>query len=230
VVRCRADRYELVLGSLDGGDIQPARESMEAILASIVRVARFLLRADISPVAVHLARAAPPPSDRFERFFGCRITYGSNEHALAFDRTIADQPLPAACEVLADAADRLTDDYVARIRRTGEFSDEVRALVVPMLRSGAATQRAVARALMMSDRTLQRRLRDEGTTFRRLVADARIDLAKELLVTERPASHALARRLGFSEAAAFRRAFKRRTGMTPRSFVADVDGRPEPAR
>lgn len=224
VVRCVADRYELVLGSLEAGDVQPAPESMEAILASIVRVARFLLRTDITPVAVHLARQAPPPSDRFERFFGCEITYGCEHYLLAFDRTLVDQPLPAACDSLAEAADRLTREYVARLRPCGAFADEVRSVVVSLLTSGDATQRAVARALMMSERTLQRRLHDEGTTFRDVVADARIHLAKRLLVTERPGSQALARRLGFSEPAAFRRAFKRRTGMTPRDFVAEVDG------
>src|SRR5688500_17715559 len=93
VVRCRGDRYELVLGSLDG-ELQPATEAMEAILASIVRVARFLLRSDVAPVAVRLVRAVAPPSDRFERFFGCPITYGCDEHELVFDRALVEQPLP----------------------------------------------------------------------------------------------------------------------------------------
>jgi AraC-like DNA-binding protein len=75
----------------------------------------------------------------------------------------------------------------------------------------------------MSERTLQRRLHEENTTFRELVCDVRIDLAKDLLRTERPSASALAPRLGFSEPAAFRRAFKRRTGMTPGDFVAELE-------
>ena len=223
LVRCSEDRYELVFGQLVGCSVQPAPEAMEAILASIVRVARFLLRARIAPAAVHLTRATRPSSDRFERFFGCDVVYGSEEHVLAFDRALADRPLPAACDSLADVADRLTGEYIARLRSSGGFTDEVRSVVLDLLRSGDASQNAVAHTLMMSDRTLQRRLQEEGTTFRELVADARIHLAKHLLMTERPSSHALARRLGFSEPAAFRRAFKRQTGMSPRDFVADVD-------
>ncbi|HEX7165408.1 MAG TPA: AraC family transcriptional regulator [Acidimicrobiales bacterium] len=222
-VQSRGDRYELVLGSL-AGELQPALEAMEAILASIVRVARFLLRADVAPLAVELVRPVRPPSDRFERFFGCEITYGCDAHVLAFDRALTEQPLPAACDPLAHAADRLARDYVERVRSTGAFADGVRAAVASLLSSGDATQAAVARLMMMSERTLQRRLHEEGTTFRDVVCDARIDLAKQLLVTERPGSHALANRLGFSEPAAFRRAFKRRTGMTPRDFVVMVDG------
>ena len=100
-------------------------------------------------------------------------------------------------------------------------------MVASLLTTGDATQSAVARALVMSDRTLQRRLREQGTTFRDLLGDARVDLAKQLLTTERPGTHALALRLGFSEPAAFRRAFKRRTGMTPGYFVASLDARRE---
>ena len=54
LVRCSEDRYELVFGRLVGRAVQPAPEAMEAILASIVRVARFLLRARIA------CRGGPP--------------------------------------------------------------------------------------------------------------------------------------------------------------------------
>ena len=223
VLRRRGDRYELVLGGICG-DVQPALESMEAILASIVRLARFLVRRDVAPVVVHLVRDGAPPASRFERFFGCDVTYGCDDHLLAFDRELAELPLPAACEALAKAADRLALDYVERVRPTAPFVDEVRTAVAALVAHGEPTAATVAAIFAMSDRTLQRRLHEEGTTFRDLVCEARIDLAKQLLATERPGVHALAHRLGFSEPAAFRRAFKRRTGLTPAGFVADLDG------
>lgn len=223
LLRRRGERYELVLGGVCG-DVQPALESMEAILASIVRMTRFLVRRDVSPVAVHLVRPEPPASSRFERFFGCDVAYGCGEHLLAFDRDLVERPLPAACEALAKAADRLASDYVERVRTSAPFVDEVRAAVSALVAHGEPTAAAVAGVFAMSDRTLQRRLHEEGATFRDLVCEARIDLAKQLLATERPGVHALAHRLGFSEPAAFRRAFKRRTGMTPADFVADLDG------
>lgn len=215
--------YQLVLGVLEA-PIQPAMEAMEAILASIVRVTRFLVRSDVAPLEVRLVRPAAPPSRRFERFFGCPVTYGAEEYALTFDRALVEQPLPAACDRLAQAADRLALEYVERLRSSGAFADEVRGVVASQLASGVTTTSAVARALATSERTLQRRLRDEGTTLRDVVCDARIDLAKQMLIAERVGSHELARRLGFSEAAAFRRAFKRSTGLTPRDFVAELRG------
>lgn len=225
VLRSHDDRYELVLGSLVG-DLQPAPEAMEAILASIVRVARFLLRADVAPLAVELVRPVPPTSDRFERFFGCKIDYGCDSHVLAFDRALAEQSLPTACDPLAHAADRLAGEYVERLRTPTDFAAAVGRVVASLLSSADAqhgTQAAVARIMVMSERTLQRRLHDEGTTFRDVVCDARIELAKQLLRTGGLGPQALAHRLGFSEPAAFRRAFKRRTGMTPSTYVVTAD-------
>jgi AraC-like DNA-binding protein len=73
----------------------------------------------------------------------------------------------------------------------------------------------VARDLGISDRTLRRRLADTGTSFSALVERKRIDLAQEWLTgTDFDLKH-ISFLLGYSEPAAFSRAFKRRTGSSP---------------
>jgi AraC-like DNA-binding protein len=74
-----------------------------------------------------------------------------------------------------------------------------------------------ARVLGMTTRTLQRRLQEEGTTFRAVLDEVGLEGAKRVQSTA-TTSRALAASLGFSEAAAFHRAFKRWTGTTPRKF------------
>lgn len=74
-----------------------------------------------------------------------------------------------------------------------------------------------ARTLGMTTRTLQRRLQEEGTTFRSVLDEVGLEGAKRVQSTA-TTSRALAASLGFSEAAAFHRAFKRWTGTTPRKF------------
>jgi AraC-like DNA-binding protein len=74
-----------------------------------------------------------------------------------------------------------------------------------------------ARTLGMTTRTLQRRLQEEGTTFRAVLDEVGLEGAKRVQATA-TTSRALAASLGFSEAAAFHRAFKRWTGTTPRKF------------
>lgn len=75
-----------------------------------------------------------------------------------------------------------------------------------------------ARTMGMTTRTLQRRLQEEGTTFRAVLDEVGLEGARRVQATA-TTSRALAASLGFSEAAAFHRAFKRWTGTTPRKFA-----------
>lgn len=77
----------------------------------------------------------------------------------------------------------------------------------------------VAQRLFITPRTLQRRLRDSGTSFRSLLNDARLELAAEQLDSHGKVADA-AHAAGFSEPACFHRAFKRWTGKTPKRFTA----------
>jgi AraC-like DNA-binding protein len=184
-----------------------------------VRAARFLKSRDLDPVAVGLCRPRRPTSDRFERFFRCPVTYGAGWYTLAFPETEVVRPLPAGCAEAALAADQAVAAYLECIRSSGPVADRVREVVAALLASGDATSAAVAGQLAMSERTLQRRLHEEGTRFRDVVADVRIGLAKQLLVEDRLTAEQVAGRLGFSDPTAFRRAFKRHTGMTPGEFA-----------
>ena len=98
------------------------------------------------------------------------------------------------------------------------FKGEVEAVIEPMLNAGAVSVDRAARALGMSRQTLYRRLKEEGTTFEELLDAKRRQLAIRYLALDRSTVKATAYRLGFSEPAAFSRAFKRWTGTSPSLF------------
>src|SRR5450432_2568036 len=79
------------------------------------------------------------------------------------------------------------------------------------------TMAGLARHMGLTPRTLQRHLRAEGTTHQRLLDDTRRELALHHLA-DHMAIGEIAFQLGFSEASAFHRAFKRWTGMTPQAY------------
>jgi AraC-like DNA-binding protein len=87
--------------------------------------------------------------------------------------------------------------------------------------------REMARALVIEPRTLQRRLREEGTTFRSVLDELRLRLAAEHSAARRTQAD-LSMMLGFAEASAFRRAFKRWTRSSHRN-VCETSKRREPA-
>ena len=98
------------------------------------------------------------------------------------------------------------------------FKKEVEDAIEPLLGCGEVSIDRVARQLGMSRQTLYRRLKAEGATFERLLEAKRRQLAVRYLGLDRSSVKAAAYKLGFSDPAAFSRAFKRWTGIRPSDF------------
>ena len=94
----------------------------------------------------------------------------------------------------------------------------VRGLLGESLGSSTPSMEEVAEKLQLAPRTLQRRLRHEGTSFKQLLDDARRELALGYLSERDLAASEVASLLGFAQPAAFPRAFKRWTGRTPLAY------------
>jgi AraC-like DNA-binding protein len=179
-----------------------------------------------------------PPVDLREhgRVFGCPVRFNRPVNGVALRRALLDTPLVRADPGLCSVLDRHVRALIERIPRAEALSDRVRGLVASELSTGRASAAAVARKLHMSRRTLQRHLEAGGMTFRALCDGLRRDLAIRYLREREIAVAEVAFLLGFSEASAFHRAFKRWVGTTPtlyrRSPIAPeaVEGRPLPSR
>lgn len=117
-------------------------------------------------------------------------------------------PFMALLGELAGAIERGTS-------RKPSFRRDVEAVVEPMLASGDANIDRVARELGISRQTLYRRLKAEGVTFEQLLDRLRHRLALKLLRDQHLSVKQASWRLGFSDPAAFSRAFKRWTGTAP---------------
>jgi AraC-like DNA-binding protein len=111
----------------------------------------------------------------------------------------------------------VAERQVAAAERRSLVNDLKRVLRVEMLR-GATSASHVAQILKLHRRTLNRRLSDCGTSFQQLLDEVRYDSARHLLhLTRMPLAH-IAASLGYAEASAFTRAFRRWSGTTPTQF------------
>jgi AraC-like DNA-binding protein len=230
------DRMEASL-EIDGGvarlvqrrrgppiDPEP-RQTAEFHLAMIVGRGRAFLARDWPLHHVGFAHAAPADAREHERYFGAPVRFGLPADELAFDASLLDQPLPTADPALSAVLERYAEALVAKLPAVSTFLDEARRAVAELLRSGDPSLDATAARLGTSRRTLQRRLAEEGTSHQDLVDGVRRDLALRWLPDTRMAITEVAYLLGFSEPAAFHRAFKRWTGQTPAEYRRAHGGR-----
>jgi AraC-like DNA-binding protein len=101
---------------------------------------------------------------------------------------------------------------------SSQLSGEVRRVLIAQLANGTILMNAVARELAISGRSLQRRLAADGLSFQQLLDSTRRDAAVEYLSNPRLSLGEIAYLLGYSEPAAFHRAFKRWHRITPQAF------------
>lgn len=156
------------------------------------------------------------PEDRtfYESVFGSNILFNSSRCGLTFDTKSLEVAISTSDPVAQDVFRRECDRILANDSHVGMVSERVKqALLVS--RSEFPTSGAIAQQMHMSESTLQRRLAKEGTRFQQLLDQVRYRLALEYLQgTQLPVSE-IAALLGFSNAANFRRSFKRWSATTP---------------
>jgi AraC-like DNA-binding protein len=201
--------------ALDGvGDPPAAQEGIEMSMAILVWLLNRLGGAEpVLPTAASLVRVRPASTARFELFFGPGLRFDAGRNALEFSREdLRRETGNQAATPGLTAASFAADDAGA----AGEFSARVRALVVEHLPDGVVTERFVAGELAMSVRSVQWRLQQEGTSYRRIVRDIRFVLARAHLAEGVLPVKWIAALLGYADTAAFSKAYRQWSGMSPR--------------
>jgi AraC-like DNA-binding protein len=138
----------------------------------------------------------------------------------AIHRMGAFVPPPPDPNPFAALLGGLAKALVAAVERPSAFRRDVESRIEALLETGEARVDRVASDLGLSRQTLYRRLKEEGVTFEELLDKLRHRLALRYLQRERISVKATSYRLGFSDPAAFSRAFKRWTGNSPRAAMA----------
>lgn len=187
---------------------------------------RMHIDARFAPRAVAFAHPAPPDVSAHRRLFGCPVTFAAPVTTIAFDPAWLERRVPRADPRLHQTLAPYAVQDLERLPRSGALSERLRVEVRQRMGQAPLTLPHVAGALRLKSRTLQYRLRTEGTTFQRIVDAVRKDLACEALL-DGATVDAVSARLGFADTAVFHRAFRRWTGTTPQAFRAAAQARTE---
>jgi len=186
-------------------------------LALVTRVRRALTPHDATLREVRLRRGAPPYAARYEALFGCPVLFGQADNALSFARAQLDAVNPYADAFERARAEALAEQALRELRAR-PTSQSVMTLLSAERSWQSIDVRRIAEQAELELEPLRRKLARQGTTLTTLLEQTRFRLAREALESSDETVRQVSERLGFSEASAFVRAFRRWEGRTPGSY------------
>ena len=228
----QADGSTRVSLHLPGGQRRVPQQHYDFVWCLVLRTLRSAAgRDDLKPVLVSYTFPEPVDVQAYADAFGCMVRFDMPTNTVQFDDADLAAPISTDNPMAADWALRMLAELaqaqrnwtlrmLAKLEQTPQadntFSKRVQGLLAGMLAHGEPLREEVAKRLMMSERTLQRRLAEEGTNFTQLVDDTRREMAYQYLKKGDLSLKKLSFQLGFSDPSAFCRACRRWFGRSPK--------------
>jgi AraC-like DNA-binding protein len=193
----------------------PAMAGLDIIYDAAVAVGVKLMRELVgtSPQSVLILRSAPPDVRPYEELLGIVPRFDAEQAAIAFPATLLEHPVAEADQVKFEAALRAVEHYWTV--RQPNVVDQLARLLRAKVTFSVPTLRNVADGLGLQPRTLNRRLEEEGTSFRNILGLARYSAAQHLLSGTNMTVADIGRALHYSDLPAFSKAFQGWASMSP---------------
>ena len=177
-----------------------------------------LFGADFDRVRCEMERPKPTQPKLFKELICNNIYFKCNSNACRFPTDALTRPNPDADARLFSLLRMQIEDIPSPQQSGRDPSPSVRQYVASMLGKKSPTLAGAAAQLGMSERTLQRRLTDEGTSLQEILDECRRELAEKLLMETNLNLSEISERLGFSASSAFTRSAIRWFGVSPSAF------------
>jgi AraC-like DNA-binding protein len=203
----------------------PARAPRHAIefgFASFVRFARRATGKELVPSRVSFQHAAPRELTQHRSVFGPNLRFDCETDELAYELSALALPLLTADASLQEVVASHARGLLEKFPEPQELEARLESAICEALRQDRLSLEHVARQLGVPPRTLQRRLKREGTSFAKKTDSVRHELAERYLRDRRLGLEEVALLLGFSDVSAFYRAFVRWSGQSPSRFRETV--------
>ncbi len=166
-------------------------------------------------LAAHFTHAEPAYRAEYDRIFQVSLTFGSDRNALLMDAAWLEQRLASAPNYVFGILSKYADALLKKLNDSKTVRGRVESLLIPILHTGNTSMNSIAGNMGVSRQTLYRKLKTEGVTYKEVLDGLRHQLAMHYIKEQRVSVSETAYLVGFSEPAAFSRAFKRWTGSRP---------------
>lgn len=193
------------------------RFQIETVFVCLVKTGMFFFGMKLMHQGqVQLSYPEPDYLKLYQNTFFDGVTFNAPRNALCFQRSLLDLPMAMPNPSALKHAEQACNELMARLPQQTSLVEQVKALIFSPDGEQASLEELAA-MLHMSSRTLRRKLSASGHSYRTLTDQAKIQQAKELLVTG-DSVEVIAEKLNYSDPSNFGRAFKRSTGVSPSAY------------
>lgn len=189
---------------------------LDAVFALITELGRRGTKTALSPKRLELVRSREK-ANPLEEYFGCPVKYRAARDVFVLRAADLDLPFVTHNEELLQVLSRQADQEPGSDQG---ILEQVRWVLKRLLAGSRPDLVMVAKELGMGERTLQRRITAEGTTFRQVLNDTRHELVRQYLGEASAEITEVAFLVGFEDANSFYRAFRAWEGKTPAEWRA----------
>ena len=194
------------------------RQHDEYSLAVGLRTIRLIAGSEWTPVEVQFEHKPPPETHEHARVFGAPVAFDRPANAFVVEREFCERQVPAADARLYPILKRYLDRDLDEMPPADDLLAAVRKEISDAVTNGDPTLTQIAMKIAIAPRTLQRRLKEQGADFKKLVNETRRRFALRYLQDRNNTLTEVAYLLGYAEVSAFNRAFKRWTRATPSEY------------
>ena len=188
----------------------PQLQYVEGFLTMLVRFWRTMLGPQWHPIAVMFEHESTGARESYRRAFGCPVQFGTEMNCIVASKSDCERRITPHDGRIKHLTQQMLEEY-ARVQQP-DLREQIEILLLPLIPAGKSSATIIARHLSITPRTLQRKLAERGTTLKKMVTDARLQLARGHMKDETLNLSKLASILGFSEASAVSR-FLRQNGL-----------------
>ena len=167
-------------------------------------------------LGIELMHQKPADATEYERTFKCPVAFRNTQMSIEFSADILSIPMPLRDAETSEYCRLQCQQLLEKISHQQSLSEQIKAVLTSKV-SGFPTLTEISKTLDVPERSIRRKLSEEGYKFQELLNEARFERAKTLLKTDLNLND-ISQQLAYSEAGNFSHAFKHWSGVSPKEY------------
>jgi AraC-like DNA-binding protein len=195
--------------------------AMEEVLSTTYYGMNFLVNQEVDLTEICLIYPAPEHARLYEEMYHCPVRFMASGNYMRLDARFSSLPVFTANRSVYEYCTKFCEEMLKGLKKSDQFVDQIRNIIMTSLGRFLKIGE-MAKELGMSTRSLNRRLQERNTSYKKIMNEVRSDLSKRYLENTNFSIDQIADLVGFTETTAFRKAFKKWTGRSAKQHRKEL--------